>query len=107
MERRSNPRLFCADLVRAEWSDPSGRLRSEVVNLEDISTSGACVQCEWPVPLNSEMRIKNGRGQVSAVVRYCVFREIGYFIGLEFKPECQWSPKWFRPRHLLDPGTLA
>jgi hypothetical protein len=98
--------MLCADLVVGEWSEASGKLRSVVVNLENISSAGACIQSECPVPLGAEMTIKFRRRQVSAVVRYCVFREIGYFIGLEFEQGFQWSPEWFRPQHLLDPRRL-
>jgi hypothetical protein len=40
-------------------------------------------------------------------VRYCVFREIGYFLGVEFEPGHRWSQKQFRPQHLLDPRRLV
>ncbi len=98
--------MLCADLVRAEWCDPPGQARSEIVTLEDISSSGACVQSESPVPVGAAIRIRHGRRRVSGVVRYCVFREIGYFVGLEFEPGFEWSPAWFRPRHLLDPREV-
>jgi hypothetical protein len=39
-------------------------------------------------------------------VKYCVFREIGYFLGIEFEAGSRWSRNDFRPQHLLDPRHL-
>jgi hypothetical protein len=36
-----------------------------------------------------------------------VFREIGYFLGVEFEPGSQWSQRSYRPQHLLDPRRLV
>jgi hypothetical protein len=36
--------------VEARWKDRAGRLRRAMVNLEDISRSGACLQLETPLP---------------------------------------------------------
>ena len=79
----------------------------EAVNLEDISHTGACLQMEVPVAAGTELRIKHGKGLLAGRVRYCVFREIGYFVGVEFDSNNKWSQKQFRPMHLLDPRRLA
>ena len=99
--------MLCADLVDLEWQDMAGRTRRDVANLEDISLSGACVQMERPIPLRSNVRLEHGKGSLSGIVRYCVFREIGYFIGIEFEPGTHWSISAFRPEHMLDPRRLA
>jgi hypothetical protein len=39
-------------------------------------------------------------------VRYCSFREIGYYVGLEFEPGSRWSERSYKPMHLLDPRSL-
>jgi hypothetical protein len=37
-----------------------------------------------------------------------VYRDIGYFVGLEFQPNSKWSRKSFHPQHMLDmPRLLA
>jgi hypothetical protein len=36
-----------------------------------------------------------------------VYREIGYFLGIEFEPGCKWSARHFKPQHLLDPRRLV
>jgi len=75
--------------------------------LEDISISGACIQVDQPVPLQTILKMSFPKGELQGRVRYCVFREIGYFLGIEFEPGCRWSLRLFRPQHLLDPRKLA
>lgn len=104
--RRSENRLLCADLVDVQWKDKGGRTRRTVANLEDISISGACVQVDSPVPLQSAMKIGFPKGELHGRIRYCVFREVGYFLGVEFEPGFRWSERIFRPQHLLDPRHL-
>jgi hypothetical protein len=106
-ERRAEPRLLCADLVEVEWRDKDGKARRAVANLEDISLSGACLQMEVAVPLHIEVRIRYGNGDLSGKVRYCVYREIGYYIGVQFEGGQKWSQRQFRPQHLFDPRRLA
>lgn len=98
---------MCADLVDIHWRDQNGRLRRGVANLEDISLSGACLQVERPVSLGSTVNITHPNGELAGKVKYCVFREIGYFLGIEFEPGSRWSQREFRPQHLLDPRSLV
>ncbi len=98
--------MLCADLVDIQWRDANGRSRRVVANLEDISLSGACIQMDKPIPIHTRVRMTYPRGELKAHVRYCVFREIGYFIGLEFEEGNRWSQQEFRPQHMLDPRRL-
>lgn len=107
LNRRIELRLLCADLVDVQWKDQTGRIRRGVANLEDISLSGACLQVEKPVALGSPFRIINSSGTLEGKVKYCVFRDIGYFLGVEFDPGTQWSKHQFKPQHLLDPRQLV
>ena len=107
MDRRVEPRLLCADLVDVQWKDQAGRTRRSVANLEDISLSGACLQVEQPVALGTKYKINYPKGILNGKVKYCVFREIGYFLGIEFNDGCRWSQRSFRPQHLLDPRRLV
>lgn len=106
MDRRVETRLLCADLVDFHWKDANGRKRRGVANLEDISVSGACLQVERPIPLGTAVHISHSKGELSGVVKYCIFREIGYFLGVEFDANSRWSQEEFKPRHLLDPRSL-
>ena len=33
------------------------------------------------------------RGYFPGIVRYCIHREIGYLVGVEFDPEAKWSAR--------------
>ena len=105
--RRVEPRMLCADLVDIHWKDKAGRTRRAVANLEDISLSGACVQVDAPIPLETNLRITYPKGELYGRVCYCVYREIGYFLGVEFEPGVRWSIRQYRPQHLLDPRRLV
>jgi hypothetical protein len=107
LDRRVEPRLLCADLVDVQWKDQTGRIRRGVANLEDISLSGACLQVERPVALGTPFRITYPNGVLMGKVRYCVFREIGYFLGVEFESGNRWSQRSYKPQHLLDPRKLV
>lgn len=98
--------MLCADLVDFHWKDSNGRTRRGVANLEDISASGACMQVDRPVPLGTTVHVTYPNGELRGIVKYCVFQEIGYFLGVEFGEDSRWSQSAYRPQHLLDPRTL-
>ena len=94
--------MLCADMVAVCWKDETGRRRRGTALLEDISPSGACLQFEAPVPVGSDIRWESPKKQFLGRVQYCVFREIGYFVGVEFLSTSKWSKRAYRPQHLLD-----
>jgi hypothetical protein len=98
--------MLCADLVDVQWKDKNGRIGRTVANLEDISLSGACLQVDSPIPIHAALRISYPKGELQGRVCYCVFREIGYFVGIEFEPGFRWSMRQFTPQHLLDPRRV-
>jgi hypothetical protein len=106
-DRRVEPRLLCAELMDIRWKDKTGRSRRVVGNLEDISASGACLQLETAIPLHMKVTLMHPTGDLMGVVRYCVFKDIGYFVGVQFDDDVKWNPKEFRPQHLLDPRKLV
>jgi hypothetical protein len=101
-ERRSEVRMLCADLVEVCWKNAAGKSKKAQAVLEDISACGACFQLEIPVPLGAVLRWRCTKKDLAGVVRYCVYREIGYFVGVQFDPASRWSKAKYRPRHLLD-----
>ena len=102
MNRRLEARMLCADMVEVSWKDGAGTVRGATALLEDICPSGACLQLEESVPLGSDIHWGSPRQQFNGYVRYCVYREIGYFVGVEFTSTSQWSKKIYKPQHLLD-----
>lgn len=106
-ERRLDHRLLCADLVDLEWTDKNGDSQRGTALLEDISPLGLCLQMETPLPECSVVLLNLDGITTRAMVRYCKWREIGYFVGVTFAPGDRWSYERFRPRHLTDPLNLA
>jgi hypothetical protein len=106
-ERRSERRMLCADMVEVHWRDRSGKEQVAAAILEDIAASGACLQFEVPVPLGVEVRWDCPKQPFRGYIRYCVYREIGFFAGVEFAPSFKWSKAAFKPGHLLDPQSLV
>ena len=110
-ERRSEIRMMCADLMEVSWA-AQGRRHKVLALLEDISASGACLQLESPVPVGAEVqwsvkvpahtKHRGTKKEFSGCVRYCEYREIGYFVGVEFDVRSKWSRSSYKPQHLLD-----
>lgn len=99
--------MLCADMVDVCWRDPSGRHYRSTALLEDISPSGMCMQFEVPVALDARLEIHCPGGKLRGTVRYCVYREIGYFVGIELDQTCHWSREQYEPQHLLDLEELV
>jgi len=99
--------MLCADLVNVRWKDKAGRIRKAVANLEDISLSGVCLQLDDPIPIDTNLEIRHDRAQFQGSVRYCMYSEIGYFLGVQFAPGYKWSQRSYRPQHLLDLRALV
>ncbi|MCS7026492.1 MAG: PilZ domain-containing protein [Bryobacteraceae bacterium] len=107
VERRSEPRLWCSELVEV-WQ--KGEKRWKRIGsgvLEDISPSGACLQLESPVSKGVLLRFKAGNWMAEGEVRYCFYRDIGYYAGLKLGENFKWSETVFQPKHLVDPRQLG
>jgi hypothetical protein len=99
--------MLCADLVYIYWKDQMEEARRSLGYLKDISPSGACLQLEVPILHDTAVRIAFPKGGLRGTVRYCIYREIGYFVGIEFDAECRWSRGQFQPQYLIDPRLLV
>jgi hypothetical protein len=98
--------MLCADMVQVRWRNADGKTLRTTGLLEDISRSGACLQLETPVPLAAKITWDSHKHRFSGQVRYCVYREVGYFVGVELEAGSRWSQRCFKPQHLLDPEIL-
>ena len=94
--------MLCADMVEIRYRGPGGKIATATALLEDISSAGACLQLESPVPLGAEVAWDAPNQSFSGWVRYCVYREIGYFAGVEFGEASRWCKASYQPQHLLD-----
>ena len=101
-DRRAEIRMLCADLVEVCWKDEENRVRKATALLEDISRAGACLQFEVAVAVGTCVHLFCGKEALEGKVRYCVYREIGYLVGVQFARGNQWSRREFEPDHLLD-----
>lgn len=106
-EKRTDNRLLCAELVEVVWQPESGSERRSIANLEDISLSGVCVQMEREIRPGTPIAVNYGDGELLGTVRYCVYREFGYFLGVELSESSRWSSQHYKPQHLLDPRELV
>lgn len=105
-DRRSEPRLWCSDLVEVCWKDRSRWTRKVTGVLEDISRSGVCVQLDVQAPVGATLRVELGSTRLEGEVRYCYYSETGYFVGVKLAEGIRWSQELFRPKHLLDPSAV-
>lgn len=106
LERRWERRLLCADLVEIEWQERKGRTRRTTAILEDISASGACLQTDIPLPVQTLIRVRHGKKMLEGTISYCAYHDIGYYAGVAFTANQKWSQRMFRPKHLVDPAKL-
>lgn len=98
--------MLCADLINVQWKDESGRKKKGVANLEDIALGGACIQMEEPIAPETQIEMSYPNGKLTGIVRHCEYRDIGYFLGIQFDSESTWSQSLFRPQHMLDPRRV-
>jgi hypothetical protein len=94
--------MLCAELVNISWKDGAGKVKKGTAILENISVSGACLQLEKPLAIDTPVAIHIPRALLKGDVRYCVYRDIGYFVGLQFEEGTKWSRRLFQPQHMLD-----
>ena len=106
-DRRIENRFACADLVRVDWIEGEDQFRATEAVLEDISRVGACVQLEQQIPPGSAITITLGESPLSGTVCYCVFRDYGYFVGVNFSDDTVWSSGDAEPAHLTDLSSIA
>lgn len=106
-ERRADTRLLCADMVDICWKDERGSTHLTSALLEDIAVHGACLQLERALPLHVSVTIQHASGEIRGNVRYCIYQEIGYFVGVQFDADCEWSRNQFTPQNLLDLEQLV
>jgi hypothetical protein len=106
-EKRTEPRLLCSSLVELTRRDRSRRQARHVVNLENISRSGACIAADQPLPLGTPILLDYADGQLPGAVRYSQYRNGSYYLGIRFSFGCKWSIECFQPKHLTDLQQLA
>jgi hypothetical protein len=105
-DKRTEVRMLCADMLEISWKDDHGKPRKVMGLLEDISSCGACLQMDSALPVGTGVSFVTPEQKFSGYVRYCVYRETGFFAGVEFEGG-KWSKGAFEPQHFLDPVAFA
>jgi len=91
--------------VTLHWQVGRARRKSTVV-LENISAFGACLDAEFGLPDGTRVRLACGGKSFRGVVRYCLVRVGGCFIGVELDADSRWTKSKYLPEHLLDPRKV-
>ena len=100
-EKRRDIRNQCADLLDIHWVDGKGKVHDEIVTLDDISPSGACIKMDRSIRINTVVDLKYPGGTFVGHVKYCKREPIGYYIGVEFQEGYRWDLCKYKPEHLL------
>ncbi|HYR83811.1 MAG TPA: PilZ domain-containing protein [Terriglobia bacterium] len=101
-QRRENNRDMCAELLTVRWTDHDGLSQSVVATLEDISATGACLQMEHSILPGTEVCLHYPNGEYMGKVKYCIYQDLGYLLGIAFDEGYRWSKTDFEPLHLLE-----
>ena len=107
-ERLMERRILCADLVEVGWRDQTGQQHAAIANLEEISTQCATLTLEAALSVGTTVQIRCLRGTFTGAVSYCHDEpDFGCIAGIEFVGGTRWDMRKYRPRHLLDPLSVA
>lgn len=96
--------VLCSEILALHLKSRAGRERELKVNLEEIWPSGALFQTDVRIPLSASLWFSGGgcefRGQTSSRT---FLKGLGYFIEMQFQPDCTWSLRKYRPKHYFNP----
>ena len=95
-------RYLCSELVFLEAAETRA-----VVNLEEIWTTGAVLECETPVEAGARFRLRAGNHTFWGSAVLVEPHAFGCRVEVEFSPMTPWKPEEYSPHHLLDPATLG
>jgi PilZ domain len=89
--RRFEIRIPRADPVEIHWDDQLGKRRKDPAYLEDISTSGAAIRAQTPVPVGTRIAFYYQSRTLVGMVKHRARGESSYLHGIEFEPGYEWS----------------
>jgi hypothetical protein len=107
VERRTERRLLCSNLVKISWAGTRGHRCTEIGVLENVSKRGfgLYVYLTMSLKRGTELSVVANRVEFNACVMQCSCRENGYLVGLALDEPCEWV-EGFGPEHLLDVTLL-
>jgi hypothetical protein len=99
--------MLCSEILNLHLQPRVGRTRKLKANLEEIWSSGALLRTDARIHEFTSLWFVGGdckfRGEVIAGT---VSKGLGYFIEMRFHPDCKWSERKYRPKHLFNPLVL-
>jgi len=105
MKTDSWTRYLCSELVKVEWQSETGALRATGI-LEEIWLDGACIQTLAPLPSRTQVWIVANRALFLGTLAECESQPDGYFSRVAFEAQSRWSPRSFRPEHMVSTQTV-
>ncbi len=106
-EHRIQNRFLCAELARVSWMVGPERHQTDEAILEDICSTGGCVQLEQPISIGSAIMLTFRGQQFDGKVRHCLAGEFGFFIGIKFAADTPWSQHLAVPAHLTNVDAVT
>jgi hypothetical protein len=93
---------LCSELVTISTGESSDRLQTVIGNLEEIGEWKARLLVDRPITIGTGVVVNAGSNSLKGSVRSWTYEPgLGYFVDVQLNRESRWSPKWFRPEHLL------
>ena len=65
------------------------------------------LQLEIPVSVGTLVYVYIRGERMTGTVRYCLYRENSYFVGIHLEKDTAWSREHLEPAHLLDLQEFA
>lgn len=108
MPRNKSPkRDLCSQLVSIEC-ESGGNSQPLCGNLEEIGRSSAVILTEERIPAGSKLRIRCKKSEFKGTVESSTVSEwLGFFTEIRLDARSRWSPRQFRPDHLLNFASLV
>lgn len=99
-------RHLCSELMNVRVLSGDCAEREVIGILEEISTSGACLQLEENPGINTRLMFASQDAMASpemeGIVTSCEYEPgIGYYVELRFSRGFSWHPAIYKPQHLL------
>jgi hypothetical protein len=102
--------MLCSEILNLHLQPRHGRERRErklKANLEEIWSSGALLLTDSRIHRSTSLWFEGGgRKFYGEVIAGTLFRGLGYFVEIRFRPDCTWSERNYRPQHLFNPLVL-
>jgi hypothetical protein len=84
-KRTPAPEVGLVDVFK--FASAGGKRRIGPSLLENTSEGGLAIRMDFPIPVGTELYLTNRFVNYTATVRHCAPVEVGYRLGLEFRPK--------------------